>query len=87
MEAEIWPNLLAAARRRGVPVVVANGHISDRTLRRAAPLRTLLAPIYAGITRYLAQSAPIRERALSLVPPMYSALVGWYFAAKPAPRT
>jgi 3-deoxy-D-manno-octulosonic-acid transferase len=66
MEAEIWPNLLCAARRRGVPVVVANGHISDRTFRRAAPLRELLAPILAGITRYLAQSALIRERALRL---------------------
>ncbi len=27
-----------------------------------------------------------RERALSLVPPRYSALVGWYLAARPLPR-
>lgn len=66
MEAEIWPNLVTAARRRGVPVVVANAHLSDRTLRRASRLRALLAPLLAGITRYLAQSPAIRDRALSL---------------------
>ena len=66
MEAEIWPNLLVAARRRGVPVVVANAHLSDRTLRRAARLRALLAPVIAGITRYLTQSPAIRDRALAL---------------------
>src|SRR6266581_8910958 len=66
MEAEIWPNLLVAARRRGVPVVVANAHLSDRTLRRATRLRALLAPVIAGITRYLTQSPAIRDRALAL---------------------
>jgi 3-deoxy-D-manno-octulosonic-acid transferase len=66
MEAEIWPNLLEAARRRGIPVVVANAHLSDRTLRRATRLRPLLAPLFGGISRYLAQSAAIRDRALSL---------------------
>jgi 3-deoxy-D-manno-octulosonic-acid transferase len=66
MEAEVWPNLLGAAQRQKVPVVVANGHISDRTLRRALRLRPWLAPILAGITRYLAQSEAIRRRALAL---------------------
>ena len=66
LEAEIWPNLLWAARRRKVPVIIANGHISDRTLRRAARLRPLLAPLLEGITRYLAQSEMIRDRAIAL---------------------
>jgi 3-deoxy-D-manno-octulosonic-acid transferase len=70
MEAEIWPNLLAAARKRGIPVVVANAHLSDRTLSRAARLRPLLAPLFAGISRYLAQSGAIRDRAVALgMPP------------------
>jgi 3-deoxy-D-manno-octulosonic-acid transferase len=66
VEAEIWPNLLEAARRRGLPVVIANGHISDRTFRRALCLRRWLSPILAGITRYLAQSPAIRDRAVAL---------------------
>jgi 3-deoxy-D-manno-octulosonic-acid transferase len=70
VEAEVWPNLLEAARRHGLPVVVANGHISDRTFRRARRLRRLLAPVLAGIARYLAQSSAIRDRAEALgLPP------------------
>jgi 3-deoxy-D-manno-octulosonic-acid transferase len=70
MEAELWPNLVEAARRCGIPVVIANGHVSDRTLRRATRLRPLLAPLVAGITRYLAQSAAVRDRAIALgLPP------------------
>src|SRR5690242_20593812 len=66
MEAEIWPNLIETARRRGVPVIVANAHLSDRTLRRGRRLRGLLGPITAGVTCYLAQSPAIRDRAIAL---------------------
>src|SRR5712692_4125492 len=77
MEAEIWPNLLAAARRDGIPVVVANAHLSDRTLRRATRLRASLAPVIAGITRYLTQSPAIRDRAIALgLPPERVTVVG-----------
>jgi 3-deoxy-D-manno-octulosonic-acid transferase len=41
VESGFWPNLLATARARGVPVVVVNGKISERSRRRfqrAAPL-------------------------------------------------
>src|SRR5207248_4515967 len=33
-ECELWPNFLAAARERGVPVAVINGRMSPRSLRR-----------------------------------------------------
>ena len=38
-ETELWPNLLAACARHGVPVLIANGRLSDgafRTYRRFA---------------------------------------------------
>jgi 3-deoxy-D-manno-octulosonic-acid transferase len=77
MEAEIWPNLLFAAHRRGIPVLIANGHISDRTLRRGQRLRPLLAPLYPCITRYLAQSPAIAERAKTLgLPPARVVVAG-----------
>lgn len=31
METEIWPNFTREARRRGIPVILANGRISDRS--------------------------------------------------------
>ena len=33
METEVWPNLLAAARGHGVPVVLANARLSERSAR------------------------------------------------------
>lgn len=33
-ESELWPNLLAAARRRGVPLALVNARISERSLGR-----------------------------------------------------
>jgi 3-deoxy-D-manno-octulosonic-acid transferase len=40
-ELELWPNLLAAAHARGIPIVVANARMSERSFtgyRRVAPL-------------------------------------------------
>ncbi|HQV09025.1 MAG TPA: glycosyltransferase N-terminal domain-containing protein, partial [Thauera sp.] len=34
METELWPNLLAACRRRRIPVMLANARLSDRSARR-----------------------------------------------------
>jgi 3-deoxy-D-manno-octulosonic-acid transferase len=33
METEVWPNLLAAARRSAIPVVLANARLSERSAR------------------------------------------------------
>src|SRR5579883_943455 len=34
VESELWPNLLAAGRRRGLPMVLLNARLSDRSLAR-----------------------------------------------------
>jgi 3-deoxy-D-manno-octulosonic-acid transferase len=52
IEGELWPNFLAACRRRGIPVVVVNGRISPRKgYRRYRYLgrlgRLLLGPLTA----------------------------------------
>jgi len=36
METEIWPNLIHEARRHGARVAIANGRISERSLRATA---------------------------------------------------
>ena len=41
METELWPNLFAAASRRGVPLILANARLSEKSARgyrRIAPL-------------------------------------------------
>jgi 3-deoxy-D-manno-octulosonic-acid transferase len=55
-ETEFWPNLLAGCFRRGIPVVVVNARISDRSWPRYERLRWLWRPFLARLSRVLAQS-------------------------------
>jgi 3-deoxy-D-manno-octulosonic-acid transferase len=66
MESELWPNFLAECRVQEIPVLVANGRISDRSFHRSAKLRWLLKPVYQNVTRFLMQSPPDAERAVAL---------------------
>jgi len=56
METEIWPNLLAEAASRGVPVLLANARLSERSRRRGARVAALLGPAFASLAAALAQS-------------------------------
>ena len=56
METEIWPNLLHATRAAGVPVVLANARLSEKSQAKGRRLKLLLQPALGGITRTLAQT-------------------------------
>jgi 3-deoxy-D-manno-octulosonic-acid transferase len=56
METEIWPNVLAAARARGVPMILVNARLSERSRRRGARVDALLRPAFEGLAAALAQS-------------------------------
>ncbi len=66
MESELWPNFLAECHAQRIPVLVANGRISDRSFRRSQRVRWLLKPLYRQVSRFLMQSAADAERALAL---------------------
>lgn len=61
-ESEYWPRLLFEARRRGCPVLVVNGRMSDRTFSRMRRLRPLALRLLAPVTRFLAQTPLDRDR-------------------------
>jgi 3-deoxy-D-manno-octulosonic-acid transferase len=65
MELEIWPNFLQAAARRGIPVAVINGRISERTFRGYRRARGLL-PQLDLIQTYCVQDASYQTRLLEL---------------------
>lgn len=65
MELEIWPNFLQAAARRGIPVAVINGRISERSFRGYRRLRGLL-PQLDLIDVYCVQDQAYRKRLLDL---------------------
>ncbi len=62
METEIWPNWVAQAQRRQLPLVVINGRLSARSLDKARRLSFWSRPAYAGLTRVLAQTADDAQR-------------------------
>jgi len=57
METEVWPNLLAECARQGVPVVLANARLSEKSARRYARWRGLAEPAFASLAAVCAQSA------------------------------
>jgi 3-deoxy-D-manno-octulosonic-acid transferase len=68
-ELEIWPNLLAEASRRGVPVAVVNGRLGERSFRGYRRLRWLLAPAFAGLELAAVQSDEYARRFAALGTP------------------
>jgi 3-deoxy-D-manno-octulosonic-acid transferase len=55
-ESELWPNFLAELSRQGVPVVVANGRMSPRSVGRYALARPLVRWLFASLARVGAQT-------------------------------
>ena len=66
VETEIWPNLLQAAARRGVRIIVVNGRISDHSFRRARFFKPLMAWMLSNIDLICAQSQPDADRFIAL---------------------
>ncbi len=62
METEIWPNLLHGAKHAGVPMVVANARLSEKSLRQAQRLEAVLRPAAQTLRGALAQTAADAER-------------------------
>ncbi|HUN69063.1 MAG TPA: 3-deoxy-D-manno-octulosonic acid transferase, partial [Burkholderiales bacterium] len=56
METEIWPNLLAACSAFGVPVLLANARMSEKSARGYARWPGLIAPAIASLAAVCAQS-------------------------------
>ncbi|CAM3915182.1 3-deoxy-D-manno-octulosonic-acid transferase [Kerstersia gyiorum] len=56
IEREIWPNLLAAARQRGLPVALASARFSGKSLRQARRFAWLIRPALRGLAPVLAQT-------------------------------
>jgi len=62
METEVWPNLLRQARARGVPMVLANARLSEKSQRRGETLSALMRPAAESFSLVLAQSEADAQR-------------------------
>lgn len=66
VESEIWPNLLAAARARRIPLMLVNARLSERSFRRWSWVRRFARTQFGGFDVVQAQGRgdAVRLRAL-----------------------
>ncbi len=69
IEREIWPNLLAECRARGVPMLLVNARLSARSARALSHWRALWRPALGGLAAVLAQTRADGERLQALGAP------------------
>ncbi len=65
-ETEIWPLFLERAARRGVPVALVNGRISERSYRRSRRVRRFLRATLGRIALFAMQSGEDARRVQEL---------------------
>ena len=66
VETEIWPNLIRVMKSRGIPVVVINGRISDRSFKRYLVARPFLKSTLRRVDLFCMQSEPDARRMGSI---------------------
>jgi 3-deoxy-D-manno-octulosonic-acid transferase len=69
METELWPNLYAACQWQGVPPVIINGRVSERTLQTPAWVRALYRDSLQQVRAILARSQQDADHFLQLGAP------------------
>lgn len=62
MELEVWPNFISLAKRSGVPVVVVNGRISDKSYAGYKRIKPFARNIFGKISLVLAQTDQYAQR-------------------------
>ena len=66
VEGDYWPLVLRAARRRGIPVVVVNGRVGDRSARRLARFARLGRKLFFdAVSLFAVQTTADRDRLLA----------------------
>jgi 3-deoxy-D-manno-octulosonic-acid transferase len=69
VELEVWPNFLAAAARRAVPVAIVNGRLSERAFGRYRLIRPLVGRWLRNVARFCVQTPAYAERLKALGAP------------------
>jgi 3-deoxy-D-manno-octulosonic-acid transferase len=65
-ELELWPNMIRMAHWRGIPVVVVNGRLSEKSFRGYQRFSWFTRPIFGRLNRVLAQTPEYADRFRTL---------------------
>ncbi|MEG5265432.1 lipid IV(A) 3-deoxy-D-manno-octulosonic acid transferase [Pseudomonas sp. JDS28PS106] len=66
METELWPNHIHQCARRGIPVIIANARLSERSARGYGRFSKLTGPMLAEISGFAVQTEAEAQRFLKL---------------------
>jgi 3-deoxy-D-manno-octulosonic-acid transferase len=66
METEVWPEMTAACAERGIPLVLANARLNEKSLAGAERLAWLARPAYSSLAAVWAQTEADSHRLVSL---------------------
>lgn len=62
MELEVWPNFAQQAAALNIPIIVANGRVTERSMRRYSLVKPFAKKMFANVTCILAQTEQYAER-------------------------
>ena len=65
-ESELWPNMLLECQRRGIPTILMNGRVSDRSFPRYRALRFFFGPVLRSFREIQVQFETDRDRMLAI---------------------
>ena len=85
METEVWPNLIRACAQAGVPVVLANARLSERSLARGRKAGAVMQEAARSFTLVAAQTEADAERIRSLGAPRVEVTGSVKFDVAPPP--
>jgi len=85
METEIWPNLILESAECGLPLVLANARLSEKSLRAAERGSWLMRPSYGALTAAWAQTEDDAARLRTIGARNVSVLGNLKFDAQPDP--
>lgn len=66
VESELWPNLIAATRKRNIPMTLLNARMSDRSFQRWIHARGFISELLASFDSVYAQSPEDAKRLTEL---------------------
>ena len=69
MELEAWPNFIESCRRRGIPVGVVNGRLSERSFSRYRFARPVLRSMFGSLAFVCAQTDAYADRFVAMGTP------------------
>jgi 3-deoxy-D-manno-octulosonic-acid transferase len=69
VESDLWPNLIVTSAERGIPLILVNGRVSERSFQRWRRVPATIAALLGCFDLCLAQSAAHAERYRELGAP------------------